>query len=158
MKIPEREDIYESKRLSDSLNLEPLSYQNSQCIMTGFCKEILLPKMNEYGVDRKIIKLASYIIGRVSDFLKGKISSLEVDQCLIFARIIRDNEDNGSREYCLMEIIAFITGSNCEEYDNYGSEMFFDAFFFLLHKLGTGFCKQFTDHVKKIIAFPYNYS
>jgi hypothetical protein len=152
MKILNREDIHESKRLFDAVNLALFSYSESQCIMVGFCKEILLPKMSDDGVDRKIIKRANDIIDRVSDFLKGKVSSLEVDQYLVFARILRDNEENGSKEYHLMAIVAFVSGSNCEEYDDYGSEMFFDAFFFLLYKLGKGLCKQFVDYVAKYVA------
>jgi hypothetical protein len=149
MNCNEREDIYESNRLAESVDIANLSYESTMLLSIYFCSEILLSDKiaHKVGVSPCILVMCKYLVNQAMEFFEQKIPVTELRKCRVLAWELFDRKEIGTSERNLIRVVTCILyEKDFEEFDEKSDDII-DNFLSVLLDLGSGYCSLFSSYV-----------
>jgi hypothetical protein len=151
MNSNDREDIIELQKLDAFLDVSNVQYIDLMQAVIEFISSVLLSNvvLTKLSINDQIASLSVRAIDLAKKFWEQKISveDLRKNRILIWEEY--DALSNGSNEKNLLRVVVCgLYDLETSEFETYGSDAIFEAFFATLLDLGSGYCNLFGSFLK----------
>lgn len=141
-----RADAAEINRLSDALDLSRFSFAQTERLIVEFIARHVLRGDQVGRLPADVLPDARAFAAIGQGFLDGSIDKATLDRARIEAWTLHDRfAPDSPQRHLLRVVVSALFDSEAAEFETYGAEPMFEAFYGVLFDLDPALCGEFTQ-------------